>query len=44
MVRGIRSALRHRNAYFVIYDPIFEAGVFWGITKQVLGIDKSYGK
>jgi glycosyltransferase involved in cell wall biosynthesis len=43
VVRGLASAFRHRLPPLAIYVPVLECGIFWGVAKRALGLDRTYG-
>ncbi|HEX9605702.1 MAG TPA: glycosyltransferase family 2 protein [Gemmatimonadaceae bacterium] len=43
VVRGLGAAVRHRFLPLALYVWVMEAGIFWGVAKRVIGLDRTYG-
>lgn len=44
LLRGLRTLLRDRSVTLALYDLTFEAGIFWGVLKRSLGLDRTYAR
>jgi glycosyltransferase involved in cell wall biosynthesis len=43
VLRGLGAALRHSLPPLAVYVPVLECGIFWGVAKRALGLDRTYG-
>jgi glycosyltransferase involved in cell wall biosynthesis len=43
LLRGVVAAVRHRFPALAVYVPVVESGIFWGVAKRALGMDRTYG-
>lgn len=44
VLRGLAAAVQHRFPPLAVYVPVVQCGVFWGLAKRALGVDRTYGR
>ena len=43
LLRGIAQAWRHRMPPLLVYVLVYETGIWWGVVKRTLGLDRRLG-
>ncbi len=44
LLRALRTLWRDRSVALAAYDVVFETGIFWGVLKRTVGMDRTYGR
>jgi glycosyltransferase involved in cell wall biosynthesis len=44
LLRAVWTAIRHRNPALAVYTTVAETGIFWGVFKRTLHLDRTYGR
>ncbi|MFI5213851.1 MAG: glycosyltransferase family 2 protein [Gemmatimonadales bacterium] len=43
VLRAVADAVRHRMPAMLVYLTVYETGVFWGVLKRALGVERQMG-